>query len=220
MASNDAEEQIRRLQARRKEKGQLVGLASSGGFDQDIYGTSKPEVNEIRAVEDEAETSSRDFTMAKVRASTLAEQFKNDMVDPERAGDPIAAMRESHGSGLVDTRISNREDEYKQQRMNYMISPDRGGDAFSGKTPVRSYKDIMMERNLEAEKSKVLRKIAEKQEEEKAKGGAKPKKRRRWDDTTGADVKKKKSGWDATPGRFEATPGRFEATPGRFEATP
>ena len=37
--------------------------ASSGGFDQDIYGTSKPEVNEIRAVEDEAETSSRDFTM-------------------------------------------------------------------------------------------------------------------------------------------------------------
>ena len=47
--------------------------------------------------------------------------------------------------------------QYRQQRMNRMISPDRGGDAFAGKTPVRSYKDIMMERNLEAEKSKVDR---------------------------------------------------------------
>merc|ERR1719181_285301 len=131
MASDETEDQIRRLQARRKEKGQLVGLGSSGGFDQDIYGSSKAEVNEIRTVEDiEGETGSRDFTIARGKsASSLAEQFKNDMVDPERAGDPIAAMRESHGSGLVDTRISNRENEYKKQRMNQMISPDRGGDA-------------------------------------------------------------------------------------------
>merc|ERR1711937_1098969 len=120
----------------------------------DLYGSAKPEVSEIRSVEEiEAEeTGSRDFSMkAGSHPSTLAQQFKNDMVDPERAGDPIAAMRQTHGSGLVDTRISNREGEYKQQRMNRILSPDRGGDAFAGKTPARSYKEIMMERNLEAE---------------------------------------------------------------------
>ena len=50
--------------------------------------------------------------------STLAQKFKDDMVDPERSGDPIAAMRESHGSGLVDTRISNREDEVTSHALN------------------------------------------------------------------------------------------------------
>ena len=42
-----------------------VAAGSAGGFDSDIYGSSKPEVTELRTVEEiEAEeTGSRDFTM-------------------------------------------------------------------------------------------------------------------------------------------------------------
>ena len=62
--------------------------------------------------------------------------------------------KEMGGSGLVDTRISNREDEYKQRRMARTLSPERG-DAFGGKTPVRTYKDIMAEQELKNEKEQV-----------------------------------------------------------------
>lgn len=66
----------------------------------------------------------------------------------ERAADALhpSAVRErrqTHGSGLANTRIADREDAYKARHRTIMLSPDRGGDAFSGQTPARSYAEIM-----------------------------------------------------------------------------
>merc|ERR1740130_822154 len=105
--------------------------------------------------------------------------LKDQLADPERdSNDPIAAMRETHGSGLVNTRTSDREDEYKQRRIKRLISPERG-DAFSGKTPARSYADIMKERMLAQEEKTIHQAIAKKKEDGDI--GAANKKRRRWD---------------------------------------
>jgi len=57
-------------------------------------------------------------------------------------------MLNTDKTGKVNTRISDRETDYQKQRMNRVISPERG-DAFSGKTPARSYKDIMLAQNLQ-----------------------------------------------------------------------
>jgi len=147
-------------------------------------------------------------------------------------------------SGLVNTVIAERESEYQKKRMQRVISPERG-DAFSGQTPARSYKDIMLQQNLQREEADVMRAIEKKKQEaadaakvaagrangDKAAEAKQPekaeaKKRRRWDDAGAAIAATPAVGagkeWtgDATPGRFDATPGRFDATPGRFDATP
>ena len=50
--------------------------------------------------------------------------------------------------------------------MNRIISPERG-DAFSDKTPARSYKEIMIEAELNKEEKEVKRAIAKKLENAK-----------------------------------------------------
>ena len=99
--------------------------------------------------------------------------------------------------------------------MNRMLSPERG-DAFSGKTPVRSYKEIMLSAELEKEESELRKAIAKKVEAEGTNGSLK---------TSAAtqDIKKRKfeatlseaetpivsrSDWDSS----EATPQHPTAT--------
>jgi splicing factor 3B subunit 1 len=247
---SSVEDEIKALQAKRAQGDEApaaderIGLLSKGGFDSDIYGGGigargdlAGEVVEEMEDDDAGPTANHPATRAQINADRSLLEMGTDA---DTGADPFAAYRDS-GSGMVNTRIADREDEYKQRRMNRIISPDRG-DVFSGATPARSYKDIMAQQNLKREEAAVLRAIDKKKEEaaEAAKAGVvepdtsdkaaaekAAAKRRRWDDAgaaaiaaTPAVASGKEWTGDATPGRFAATPGRFDATPGRFDATP
>ena len=106
--------------------------AGTGGYDSNIYGDAGGELlKELPTDREEEEVvDGGDFKVA-------APEDMNDGMDP------IEAIRETHGSGLVNTRIADRESAYHARRTNRMISPERGGDAFSGQKPSRTYADIM-----------------------------------------------------------------------------
>lgn len=94
----------------------------------------------------------------------------SEMAAEADGADPMKEYREAHGSGLVNTRISDREDKYHSRHRAQRLSPERGGDAFSGETPSRSYAEIMRETELAREKSELLRKL----EKQKRDGTAVP----------------------------------------------
>ena len=161
-----------------------------------------------------------------------------------RQQETLAYYKEMGGSGMVDTKIANRETEYHKRRLARELSPERG-DAFSGDTPARSYKDIMAEQTLKNEKEQVMRKIAKKAEEaaaagttlsavtaapaapEKRTAAAAPesatprrRKRRRWDDA-GASGSGSGSGTaTATALDDGATPVVAPGRSSRWDATP
>ena len=129
--------------------------------------------------------------------------------------------------------IADRQDEYHQRaRRRRIISPDRS-DAFSDKTPQRSYKDILLEAQLTREEELVKRKISQKKEEEASKKGKvdkerdkerqkERKKRSRWDmgGSPTSNKKPKRSEWDEGPSTTNvgvATPSRsrWDETPKR-----
>ena len=138
--------------------------------------------------------------------------------------DPFKQYQEQNGSGLVNTKIADRESEvravappipasdgaltfppppdsqYQARRRNRALSPERG-DAFAGETPARSYKDIMMAQNLEREEQEVLRKIEKKREAEGDAAAAPPA------SEPAAKPAKKRRRWDDT-GDASATAGK------------
>jgi splicing factor 3B subunit 1 len=166
----DIEQEIKRLQENRAagggdddvvEEGDRIGLMSKGGFDSEIYGNQtsafSTEVMDDEMVDDDA-GANHPSTRASINADR---RILDQGTDADSGADPFAAYREE--SGMVNTRISDRETDYQKKRMNRIISPARG-DAFSGKTPARSYKDIMLEQNLQREEAQVLRAIEKKKE--------------------------------------------------------
>ena len=217
---NDTDNDIRQMQKDRAKFG-----AATNGFDDHIYGKSKAEVTELPTEEEEAAA----FDAGNDDAAKGGSHPSSLIPDAEReSSNPLdAEMREMHGSGLVNTRIADRENSYQQQRMNRVLSPERG-DAFSGETPANSYRDIMMAQKLQHEQKDVEQRIQKKLEEEaeaKKRGlgsssEQQSKKSKTEAGTSGSSFSVTPGRFEATPGRFEATPGRFGATPGRFEATP
>eukprot|EP01038_Epipyxis_sp_PR26KG_P004611 gene4611-6488_t len=140
--------------------------------------------------------------------------IRNAMVDDTKEEDDAEStyLREASGSGLVNTRISDRENEYQSKRMQRVLSPSRS-DAFDGKTPVRSYKDIMTTQELQKEESEIRKLISKKVVDSSeiaklASTSVAPnaeRKKRRWDDdANGATplVTSNNSDWDSS----EATP--------------
>jgi splicing factor 3B subunit 1 len=146
---------------------------------------------------------------------------KDKYIDKEEDGEGesveeryLREHREQSGTGLINTRIADRESEYQSKRLQRALSPSRG-DAFDGPTPARSYKDIMTTQELRKEEVAVKKAIAEKIKE----GAPMPQndsdgrdgniqKRMRWDEGSGdsdvnATPKLNKSDWEAG---VEATP--------------
>ncbi|ELU02348.1 hypothetical protein CAPTEDRAFT_106786, partial [Capitella teleta] len=96
------------------------------------------------------------------------------------------------------------------------------------KSERRTYRDVMQEHQLKAQKKALMEQMKEKAKDgnlqSNGNGEAQPKKRRRWDQEASGPQAKKKSSWDeaATPSnaRWEETPGRHKggetptATPG------
>ncbi|XP_054777615.1 uncharacterized protein LOC129285767 [Prosopis cineraria] len=231
MASLDPE--ISKTQEERKKLEQQLASLTSVTFDTDLYGGSDKDayLTSIPANEDEENLDAMDNEVARKLASYTA---------------PKSLMKDMPGVGDADAdvgfrkpqRIIDREDDYRQRRLNRIISPERHDPFAAGeKTPdpaVRTYADVMREEALKREKEETLRAIAKKKKEEEeaakaapekgkeADAAAAPKRRNRWDQSQDEGAKKAKtSDWDmpdTTPGRWDATPtpGRVtDATPGR-----
>mmetsp|Transcript_9091 Transcript_9091/g.13604 ORF Transcript_9091/g.13604 Transcript_9091/m.13604 type:complete len:1295 (-) Transcript_9091:79-3963(-) len=217
-----------------------VGLTSVGGFDTEIYGTSnkfegfESYVEEADDVEIVGAGASHPSSKIASKISSAAQQILG------KEDDSMAHFREAGGSGLVNTRISDRESEYQARRRNQMLSPERG-DAFGGKTPARSYKEIMINQDLDRQKDDLMRKAAKKKEIESSTvsnavsemkkkhmeaAAIAQKKRRRWDEADATPVIKQSSdSWDAdTPARkvsgSKDTPSALKDPKSRWDQTP
>ncbi|GAB4850048.1 Splicing factor 3B subunit 1 [Ancistrocladus abbreviatus] len=243
MASIDQE--IAKTQEERKKKEQELASLTSVAYDVDLYGNNRPEdyVQSIPVDDDDENADAMESDVARKLASYTA---------------PKSLLKEMPGGGAEDgydgfrkpMRIIDREDDYRKQRFNRVISPERH-DAFAmgDKTPdvnVRTYADVMREEALKREKEETLKAIAKKKKEEEerkkeddkeaaaaAQPAAAQKRRNRWDQSqeqsvdagvADAGVAKKaktSSDWDLP----DSTPGigRWDATPtpGRLgDATP
>uniref|UniRef100_K3WVF4 Uncharacterized protein n=1 Tax=Globisporangium ultimum (strain ATCC 200006 / CBS 805.95 / DAOM BR144) TaxID=431595 RepID=K3WVF4_GLOUD len=226
-----------------------VGLASAGKFDADLYGDSGNDrfagysaaVVEDGDDDDDDANEMASLRQARGAAPTQKQKAGDGLIDDNY--DPFATAREENGSGLVNTRIVDRENDYRKRRFERMLSPERG-DVFDGKTPQRSYKDIMQGQRLDTERAEVIRKIQQKQQEEAelkekteqlqneqagADGDAAKKKRKRmrWDagaDPASSEEKTdvEESEWDTTS-EASASDASTAATPARssrWDATP
>ncbi|EQC25463.1 splicing factor 3B subunit 1 [Saprolegnia diclina VS20] len=218
-----------------------IALTSAGThFDADLYGGMGTDkfAGYSRTLDDEEDEKADPRAQAKRGhgpADGLIDEDYNPFEDKER--------REANGSGMVNTKIVDRENAYTKRRFDRMLSPERA-DAFGGGKDgaAKSYREIMHSQQLDAEREEVMRKIRKKRQEEEeiAVEEAAKKKRRRWDDAgsssnaEGATTDESASEWDrsdnegldksaaaATPvaSRWDATPA---ATPkkNRWDETP
>ncbi|CAM9771926.1 unnamed protein product, partial [Ectocarpus fasciculatus] len=206
------------------DSGDRASLSGSGHhFDKDIYGgeDSSAYVHSLPVEgeddEEDTERASHPATRARINAP---DSLVRDSIMSTDDSENSSFYRENYGSGLVNTRISDRESDYQARRMGRALSPDRG-DAFSGKTPARSYKDIMQAQELRKEEAQVRKAIEKKLEDEKESENAPALvKRRRWDDANSDAAKP--SEWEAS----DATPvasargGVASATLSRWDVTP
>ena len=245
----ELDEEIKALQQARAasaSSASRVGLGSAGvHFDQELYGGSgsnfvaalptDAEERALRAGAASASASggggggggSRSKASRSKRSSVEASRDLLRAPDQDSGVDPMAAYRESHGSGLVNTRISDRESEYhaRHRQRGTILSPERG-DAFSGETPARSYKDTRREQLLDNDIDQMKRALAKRAEEDAEIAASAPaavsssssasaaaaepprkRKKRRWDDGAPAASSSSSGGggkavsqWDAVDG--------------------
>jgi len=156
----DLDAKIRAAQAARgDEEGDRVGLTDVGKFDTDLYTSTKNKfagytteiVDPADSDDDDTGVGGLGGTHPATREAMRAAGVSNEA---QRDKETLQYYKETGGSGLVDTKIANREDEYKKRRMRRTLSPERG-DAFGDQTPVRTFKDIMVEQDLKNEREQV-----------------------------------------------------------------
>jgi len=195
--------------------GDRVGLTGIG-FDTDLYqGTDRFAGFATELVEEDGEEEGNSEAQAGRHPSSRAGASKSrftadlDEIGGADQGDQelLRRIRETEGSGLKNSRISDRETEYHKRRMSRALSPSRG-DMLADQTPVQgSYARVLQSESLAREKAELEFKLqkqkreaeekalAEKQAAEAAGG----KKRRRFDDAPGEEGKSDWDMSDATP---------------------
>lgn len=222
-------EERRQKQAQEQDvpkENERVGLNEVGVFDTDLYtgGKSKFEGYHTHLAIDDGDEEEEAPQPQKRTSYTAPLALLNDVAQAPDDFDPFAEHKRP--------KIVDREDEYRKQRRNAIISPARV-DPFAngGATPdigSRGYSQIMREQNLRAEEADY-----QKQMREKAKEGtlkvvekpAAPKRRGRWDMTTEETPSKTKKTGSTTPtapSDSSTTPAHlnpWDATPGRREFT-
>lgn len=222
---------------RRKMEADLASLTSVN-FDRDLYGGNDRDSYLTSIAPNDEEDPNLDTT-----GSLVAQRLASYTAPRSILNDVARAHNEDDDGGFKPRQsIAEREGDYRNRRLNRVLSPDRV-DAFAmgEKTPdpsVRTYTDHMRETALQREREETMRLIAKKKKEEEEaaklqKDSAPPppppasssKRRNRWDHSgeDGGAAKKAKaasSDWDlpdAAPGigRWDApTPGRVsDATP-------
>ncbi|OQS05562.1 splicing factor 3B subunit 1 [Thraustotheca clavata] len=201
-----------------------ISLTSAGThFDSDLYGDSGKDKFEgySRTLDDEEEVK-EDRRGGKMTSNDgLIDENYNPFEDKER--------REANGSGIINTKIIDRDNAYTKRRFDRMLSPERQ-DAFGGKKDgsAKSYREIMHNQQLDAEREEVMNKIRKKRQEEEdaMTEAAAKKKRRRWDDAgssnaEGATTEEETSEWDRSDSESHSKDALAE-TPvaSRWDATP
>ena len=247
---SELQTQIKKLQDERKSAeiddtmhNDRVSLTGRGQFDSDIYGNGMEKEQYLTTLpdEEEEEDDDMDHRHPSTRRAQInpSRQLIDDSIQGSEDAINEAEYRENYGSGVVNTRISDRETEYQSRRLQRALSPSRG-DAFSGKTPARSYKEIMLAQELRKEEIDIRKAIAKKKEDEGSNGavnngvskdidtvGQVERKRRRWDDNGGGGETPvvNMSDWDKTAATPSATSGVTSSshpseTPSRWDITP
>ncbi|CAM9137757.1 unnamed protein product, partial [Phaeothamnion confervicola] len=131
-----------------------------GAFDQEIYGGGDRFAGFANTeLEDDDEGDDRGGVASHPSMRAAIEAPRNLLrAGVEDGKDPFAEHRK--GAGLANTVIAQRESEYQARgRIGRTLSPERG-DAFSSRTPARSYGSIIQDQQLENERKSVLAKIA------------------------------------------------------------
>ena len=202
-----------------KRGGSSSSLPRSGGnedeeeYDANIYGGGGEKGDKYDSYlpapsEEDGDNDSAAHTRARINPSRdiLYSTIGGDEPDDEET---LNNYRQS-GSGLVNTKISDRESEYQQRRQQRALSPSRK-DGFDGKTPARSYKDIMIEQELMKKTIDEAQKEKDQKDEPKnvdtdSKGSSNyygsnngaPRAESSWDNISDGS-KAERSSWDETP---------------------
>mmetsp|Transcript_26884 Transcript_26884/g.45370 ORF Transcript_26884/g.45370 Transcript_26884/m.45370 type:complete len:1276 (+) Transcript_26884:130-3957(+) len=240
---SDFQSQIQQLQEERKKSDRddsnnpdRVSLTGRGQFDTDIYGNDNNKEQYVTTLEEEEEDDEPHPSSRRARINP-----SRSLIDDSIRGSEDAVQeseyRERYGSGVVNTRISDRETDYQARRLQRALSPSRG-DSFSGKTPARSYKEIMLAQELRKEEIDIRKAIAKKMEDDNTSSNGDSsgqngvpavveRKRRRWDDAgAGSETPVvNMSEWDQTAATPAASSGLGSnalptETPSRWDVTP
>ena len=102
------DDEIKNLQSQRKKGISMTGM---GEFDSSIYGGGTDKSQLLEYAMDDDEDEGDDGAMG--RASSSSSAFRAEMIVDEEAGDSTSFLRQQSGSGLVNTRIADRESEVR-----------------------------------------------------------------------------------------------------------
>ncbi|CAA7034833.1 unnamed protein product [Microthlaspi erraticum] len=242
MADRDLDAEIAKTQ---EEKRQKEAELASLKFDRHLYGDNDRDSYLTSIAPNDEEDPNLDTTGSlvaqRLASYTAPRSILNDVARPHSEDDV--------GGFKPRETIAEREGEYRNRRLNRVLSPERVDPfAMGDKTPdpsVRTYNDHMREtatkRELEETKRLIGQKLKDEEEDAKKQKDSAPlpsssKRRNRWgeagDDVAAAKkAKASTSDWDMPDvapgsGRWEATPGRVsDATPSvgrrnRWDETP
>lgn len=138
------------------------GTTASSFFDADLYGQETSYVSELN---DEMDVEEEVAAPAK-RSYTAPQAVLSEVMSMDQdVADPFAETRAK--------RISDREDAYRAQRRNRIISPERADpfadDGSNTPKPGRgaTYADVMMNQELDKERKDIEKQLREKQLEQK-----------------------------------------------------
>ena len=234
-------DEIKRAQEERKRKASTF----QPKLDDDVYGGDNMDKDDREIIDDDHDGNDKAVTSSGRSISITASKDLLDTGDHDDDVD-MNSYREQYGSGLVNTRIADRENDYQSRRYQRALSPSRS-DVFDGKTPARGFKDIMIEQELRKEESELRRAIVKKVAEGDNNEIVDKRKSRwdmiqdstpsnnnnsetlvsRWDVTPSADTLKQPSRWDSeTPSSVSSKKrSRWDETPintssGNVAATP
>jgi splicing factor 3B subunit 1 len=181
---SDLDAQIKAAQKERQlAAGAIELVGSKPAFDTDIYGSEDRDayVREIPLDEEDEDNDgsagagldqgrgrSQGASGRVVTQHSLADRVIHESrlaaseSGADGGADPMAEYRQQHGSGIVNTRIADRESSYHQKakaRLGRALSPERAPAGADGSGEGRSYADIAREAALNREKAELLRRL-------------------------------------------------------------
>ncbi|KAJ3213835.1 Splicing factor 3B subunit 1 [Dinochytrium kinnereticum] len=141
-----------------------VALVGSVSYDKELYST-KDDLDRY-----DMDLSLNDDVEHEPESGGGSRKMLSSFTAPKDVYKDLAAMDEDQPDPMANARpsrrIIDREDDYRKQRLQRQLSPDRV-DAFAGDKPAnaRSYNEVMKEAELDREYDKTMKKVKEKQEE-------------------------------------------------------
>eukprot|EP01098_Paradermamoeba_levis_P008838 TRINITY_DN3644_c0_g1_i1.p1 TRINITY_DN3644_c0_g1~~TRINITY_DN3644_c0_g1_i1.p1 ORF type:complete len:305 (+),score=104.49 TRINITY_DN3644_c0_g1_i1:127-1041(+) len=149
-------------------------IFGKGGFDEDLYGGINPSIFRSSLPPDEGidDEDEEDLFKKPKRGALL-----NSYTAPKQLLESIPTEDKDPFEGIKRKTVSEREDEYRARWRKRKLSPpkadpwaatSKGGKEVAAPADpnIRSYRDIMMEANLEKEHHQVLRNIEKKKKDE------------------------------------------------------